>query len=105
MEVIRVGNRDLGGAAGDIVELNGELDSPGLSNSSSEGCLINERNINFGRQSLCRSLGVICIQEVNSEVSIATWRRNLLDTGGLEQGGWQRFRNGGGYPEDHRIIN
>ena len=102
--MIRVGNGDLGGATGDISELNGELDSPRLSDSSSEGCPINERNIDFGRRGLCRSSGAVRMQEVSSEVSIATRRRNLLDTGGSEQGVWQRFGNGGGYLENHRII-
>ena len=103
-EVIGVRDGDLGSATGNISELNGELDSPRLSNSSSEGCAINERNIDFRRRGLCRNLWVVRMHEVNSRVSIATRRRNLLDTSGSEQGVWQRFGNGGGYPEDRRIV-
>ena len=103
-EVIRVGNGDLGSTTGNISELNGELDSPRRSNSSSEGCAMNERNIDFRRWGLCRNSWVVHMHEVNSGVSIATRRRNLLDTGGLEQGVWQRFGNSGGYLEDRRIV-
>ena len=103
-EVIGVRDGDLGSVTGNILESNGELDSPGLSNSSLEGCAINERNIDFRRRGLCRDSWVVRMHEVNSGVSIATRRRNLLDTSGSEQGVWQRFGNGGGYPEDRRIV-